>query len=320
MKDPAGIEPAASSERQSGPGVEPAGVEPAGVEPAGVERPDDTDLPLDAHLHTILSPDADAAIDAHAAAAVERGIEEIAITDHLDFEPGTPAYAFADYPTRERYVREAAQRWADRGVTIRFGIEITYQRRHEEAIREHLAHCSYDYAIGSVHLMAGDPWAAGRAAAWVEGRTLAEVVAPYFDEVLGAIESELFDTIGHLDYVKKYLFPHVTPAQLGAAPELYEPLLNALVETGTSLEVNTSGLRQAAQETYPAAWAVGRYRELGGRQVTVGSDAHLARSFAFGLGRGYALAGEAGFGEVSFPRGGTRSRGGEPIAIANPRR
>jgi len=141
MKDPAGIEPAASSERQSGPGVEPAGVEPAGVEPAGVERPDDTDLPLDAHLHTILSPDADAAIDAHAAAAVERGIEEIAITDHLDFEPGTPAYAFADYPTRERYVREAAQRWADRGVTIRFGIEITYQRRHEEAIREHLAHC-----------------------------------------------------------------------------------------------------------------------------------------------------------------------------------
>ena len=297
-----------------------AGAEPTWVEPAGVERPDDTNLPLDAHLHTVMSPDANVEIDVHAAAAVARGIAEIAITDHLDFEPGAPAYAFADHATRQQYVRGAAERWADSGVTIRFGIEITYQRRHEEAIREHLAHCSYDYAIGSVHLMAGDPWAAGRAAAWVEGRTLAEVVAPYFDEVLGAIESELFDTIGHLDYVKKYLFPHVTPAQLTAAPELYEPLLHALVETGTSLEVNTSGLRQAAQETYPAAWAVARYRELGGRQVTVGSDAHLARSFAFGLGRGYALASEAGFREVSFPRGGTRSRGGGPGAIAMPRR
>jgi histidinol-phosphatase (PHP family) len=149
----------------------------------------------------------------------------------------------------------------------------------------------------------------------VRGRTLAEAVAPYFEEVLGAIRSGLFDTLGHLDFVKRYLVPHVTPAQLAAAPELYEPLLHALVETGTSLEVNTSGLRQAARETYPAAWAVARFRELGGRRVTVGSDAHLARSFAFGLGRGYALAGEAGFREVSFPRGGTRSRGGEPMAI-----
>jgi len=292
-----------------------AGIEPAAIEPAGIERPDDTDLPLDAHLHTILSPDADAAIDAHATVAVERGIGEIAITDHLDFEPGAPAYAFADYATRERYVREAAERWAYRGVTIRFGVEVTYQRRHEAAIREHLARCAYDYVIGSVHVMAGDPWEADRIAAWVRGRPLAEVVAPYFDEVLGAILSGLFDTLGHLDFVKRYLVPHVTPAQLAAAPELYEPLLHALVETGTSLEVNTSGLRQAPQETYPAAWAVARFRELGGRRLTVGSDAHLARSFAFGLGRGYTLAGEAGFGEVSFPRGGTRSRGGEPGSI-----
>ena len=287
---------------------------------AGIDRPDDTDLPLDAHVHTIMSPDADAPIDAHAAAAVARGIGEIAITDHLDFEPGAPSYAFADFTTRQRYVREAAERWAGRGVAIRFGVEVTYQRRHETAIREHLARCTYDYAIGSVHVMAGDPWEADRIAAWVQGRTLAEVVAPYFDEVLGAIESELFDTLGHLDFVKRYLVPHVTPAQLAAAPELYEPLLRALVETGTSLEVNTSGLRQAARETYPAAWAVARYRELGGRRVTVGSDAHLARSFASGLGRGYALAGAAGFSEVTFPRGGTRSQGGEPTAIAVPRR
>ena len=50
-------------------------------------------LPLDAHLHTDLSPDSDVPIDAYAAAALERGIDEIAITDHVDFEPGTPAYA-----------------------------------------------------------------------------------------------------------------------------------------------------------------------------------------------------------------------------------
>src|SRR6476659_3472130 len=60
------------------------------------------DLPLDAHLHTDLSPDADVPIDAYAAEAVERGIDEIAVTDHVDFVPGTPAFSFASFSQRER--------------------------------------------------------------------------------------------------------------------------------------------------------------------------------------------------------------------------
>ena len=288
--------------------------------PDAPDRPDDTDLPLDAHLHTDLSPDADVSIDSHAAAAVARGIREIAITDHLDFDPLAPAFAYAEHAVRERYVRDAAERWAPHGVTIRFGVEITYQARYEAEIREHLRARAYDYAIGSVHVMRDDPYRADRVAAWVAGRSLAEIVAPYFGEVLAAIRSGLFDTMGHLDFVKRYLAPHVTPADLAAAPELYEPLLAALVESGTSLEVNTSGLRQSPGETYPAPWAVARFRELGGDRVTVGSDAHFAPSFAFGLGRGYAAAAEAGFGSVAFRAGGTRMQGGRETAFAIPRR
>jgi histidinol phosphatase-like PHP family hydrolase len=38
------------------------------------------DLPLDAHLHTDLSPDSSVPIDTYAAAAVERGIAERVMT------------------------------------------------------------------------------------------------------------------------------------------------------------------------------------------------------------------------------------------------
>ena len=55
--------------------------------PAGQSR----DLPFDGHLHTNLSPDSDVAIDDYAQQAVDRGIAEIAITDYVDFAPGTPA-------------------------------------------------------------------------------------------------------------------------------------------------------------------------------------------------------------------------------------
>ena len=125
-----------------------------------------------------------------------------------------------------------------------------------------------------------------------------------FDEVESAAKSGLFDALGHLDFVKRYLHPHVTPSQLAAAPELYERILKALVDTGTALEVNTSGLRQVAGETYPSAAIVARFRELGGERVVVGSDAHRVTAFAWGLQDGYDHVRAAGFDRLTFRRGG----------------
>jgi histidinol-phosphatase (PHP family) len=267
---------------------------------------DGRDLPLDGHLHTVRSPDANAMLDAYCALAVERGIAELAITDHVDFDPTMPAYGYASFADRERDVREAAERWARHGLAIRFGVEVTYERRYEADIRGWLGRHPHDYVIGSVHVSADSPYKASHVASFVAGRSLPEIVAPYFDEVIGAARSGLFDTIGHLDFVKRYLVPHVLPAQLAAAPELYEPVLAALVESGTALEVNASGLRQLPRETYPAAPIVARYRELGGRHVTIGSDAHRTEWFAYGLERAYRLASGAGFGALAFRRGGSR--------------
>ena len=273
---------------------------------------DSRDLPLDSHLHTLRSPDANAMLDAYCALAVERGIAELAITDHVDFDPRMPAYGFSSFADRERDVREAAARWADRGLAIRFGVEVTYERAFEEDIRGWLARHPHDYVIGSVHISEDSPYKASNVAAFVTARSLPEIVAPYFGEVIGAARSGLFDTIGHLDFVKRYLVPHVMPADLAAAPELYEPLLAALVETGTALEVNASGLRQLPRETYPSAAIVARYRELGGLHVTIGSDAHRTEWFAYGLAQAYRQAASAGFEALTFRRGGER------IAIPNP--
>lgn len=272
------------------------------------------DLPLDSHLHTDLSPDSAVPLDVYAALAVEQGIAEIAITDHVDFEPGAPAHDYVPFATRERTVREAAERWADRGVAIRFGVEITFDSRFETDVRDHLAAHAYDFVIGSVHVYRDSPYAAGRVASWTAGRSLAEIVAPYFDEVERAIRSDLFDTIGHLDFVKRYLMPHVLPGELAAAPELYEPLLAALVETGTALEINTSGLRQVPGETYPAPPIVERFRVLGGTAVSAGSDAHTAETFTGGLVSGYRVAAAAGIRELAFRRGASR------VAVALPDR
>ena len=56
-------------------------------------------------------------IDVYAALAAERGIAELAITDHVDFDRRDPAYEYTTFADRERSVRDAAERW----VTPRHG-------------------------------------------------------------------------------------------------------------------------------------------------------------------------------------------------------
>jgi len=276
------------------------------------------DLPLDAHLHTNLSPDSDVVIDVYAAAALDRGITELAITDHVDFEPGAPAFGYATYADRERVVRKAAERWGPQGVAIRFGVELTYDRQWESDIREHLARHSYDFTIGSVHDRVDSVYGPSRVRSWVEGRSLRDIVAPSFDEVEAAARSGLFDALGHLDVVKRYLHPHVIKEAFADAPELYEPILGALVDSGTALEINTSGLRHPVGESYPSATIVRRFRELGGRAITVGSDAHRAEHFGWALADGYQYAMDGGFQALTFRRGYESVQVDIPAAI--PRR
>lgn len=263
------------------------------------------DLPLDTHLHTDQSPDSNVPIDVYAALALELGIAEIAITDHVDFDPRDPAYEFASYEDRERVVRGAAQRWAGRGVEIRFGVELTYNTSWEPDVRAHLARYHYDFTIGSVHDWPGSPYVRP-VDRWVAGRSLPEILRPYFEQVAAAARSGLFDSIGHFDVVKRYLYPHVTPADLAGAPELLEPALRAIAESGVALEVNSSGLRHTVKETYPSPETVRRFRELGGERVTAGSDGHRKEWFAFRLDASYAAAADAGFEQLAFRRGGER--------------
>jgi histidinol-phosphatase (PHP family) len=264
------------------------------------------DLPLDAHLHTEQSPDSAVPIDVYASLAVERGIAEIAITDHVDFDPRDPAFNYSRFDDRERVVRGAAERWAKQGVAIRFGAELTYNRRWEQDVRDHLREHRYDYVIGSVHDWPESPYWPNRIRSWVKGRSLDEVVAPYYAEIIAAARSGLFDTIGHLDVVKRYLHPYITAGELAKRPDLQEPALRAIIEGGVSLEVNTSGLRYPGAETYPSAAVVARFRELGGEHVVVGSDAHSRGSFAARLDESYRHLAAAGFQALTFRRGAER--------------
>ena len=214
------------------------------------------DLPLDAHLHTDLSPDSDVPIDAYAAhgassAASPRSRSPTTSTSSPARRP-SPIPTFAD---RERIVRDAAERWgaAGRRRSGSASSSPTTARGRRTSATISRGH-AYDFTIGS------RPRSSVRRRTSAEpGRGLGRRPVAGGDRrplrstrSTAAARSGLFDTIGHIDVVKRYLYPHVRPEAFAAAPELYEPILRALVESGTALEVNTSGLRYTIGGDVPA--------------------------------------------------------------------
>ena len=64
--------------------------------------------------------------------------------------------------------------------------------------------------------------------------------------------------------------------------------------------VNNSGLRQKLGEAMPNLCLLKRYHELGGRLVTLGSDAHCTEDLGRGIDVGMELLKAAGFTEFAI--------------------
>ncbi len=130
------------------------------------------DLPLDAHLHTDLSHDSAEPIDGYAGWRSSAASRSSPSPTTSTSRPARPAFGETTFEQRERIVREAAERWAERGVAIRFGVEITWDSHYATEIRDHLANNAYDFVIGSVHIYRGSQYAADNVAGWVAGRSM----------------------------------------------------------------------------------------------------------------------------------------------------
>jgi histidinol-phosphatase (PHP family) len=259
---------------------------------------------LDYHLHSTCSADGISTIAQYCCRAVEQGFIEIGFCEHVDFDPRDHSYGFFDYVSFRRQIEAQRERYSD-SLAIRAAVEITYQASREEEIRAFLEGKELDYVVGSVHLVEdGQEWAMiseqEGGERYFARRSVGEAYQPYFAEVRRAVESGLFDFIGHLDLAKRYGVRYYGPFDLTIFAAEVREILRLAVERGVGLEINTSGLRQAPHETYPGLEVLRWYRELGGRILTVGSDAHSLKDLGKGIAEALALAREAGFEAVTL--------------------
>lgn len=251
---------------------------------------------IDHHVHSDCSGDCLVPMLDACRAAADRGIKIICFTEHIDFEPTDTCFGAFDHDLYNSRIAEARESFA--GVLdIRCGVEIDYASRHHSRIEGFLADRDFDYVLGAAHYV-GDIILEDHAR-YFAGKTAEQAYAPYFDNVLAAAETGWFDALAHLDLCKRYGVRYFGEFDWSPYRERIEQILRTVISRGMALEINSSGLRQSPGDTYPSRDLLELYFSLGGRHITVGSDAHKLADVGSGIDAALALAREVGFTSVA---------------------
>lgn len=221
---------------------------------------------FDFHMHSTVSFDAKDTAKDMVAAAEAKGLKEICFTDHIDYTPEM------DMVFDTQVYREAYGELSSEKVLIRRGMEYGLEPGNQKQFKEDLNRFPFDFVIGSVHLVDGldvylEPY-------W-QGKTYEQAIRLFLENTLACVENhDDYDVLGHLTFIAKARAnPKRTLIAYEEHKSLFDEILRQLVRHEKGMEVNTSGI-DLCGGTLPTLDFVKRFHELGGRIVTVGSDAH----------------------------------------------
>ncbi|OYR55785.1 hypothetical protein DJ73_01515 [Halorubrum sp. Ea1] len=178
--------------------------------------------------------------------------------------------------THERR-REALAVAADRtDLTLYDAVEMDYEPELAPAIGDFLAAADFDYAIGSVHYVAGKqafPFESFDDASDAERRAF---VDDYYDAIVSLVGSGLFDVLAHVDLVENH------PALSGLTTAAHrDRVAAACADSRTVPEINAgrAGDRGEFDLFHPTDPFAEAFRDRGVRFV-VGTDSHDPEDFA----------------------------------------
>jgi histidinol-phosphatase (PHP family) len=257
---------------------------------------------VDYHVHTNFSSDSFEQPECMVLSAIDKGLSEIAITDHVDLNYPPVSYRFwesFDKLLYEKTINALKEKYAER-ITILRGVELGLQPCSKPQIDAFMKDSGFDFVIGSTHVVDCLDLADGQFAG---GKSGDKAIKLYFEAVLNTVLTfDNFDVYGHLDLITRYV-RHTKPFSYCGCSGIIDEVLTAIIKKGKGLEVNTSGVRYGLGHFHPQYDIVKRYRDLGGEIITTASDAHMAGDVAYGFDDLYKMLLEAGFKAVTVFKG-----------------
>ncbi|WP_242964963.1 histidinol-phosphatase HisJ family protein [Scatolibacter rhodanostii] len=257
----------------------------------------------DCHSHSSFSPDSSESIDVLCQRAQELGLYAYTLTDHCEcheYLGSSLGFVYAEQ-SRQAFACMTKKQDELRGK-LRFykGVELGQPMQNLMAAEEVLQR-NYDFVLGSVHNIKGYEDFYFLDYHQISDEEIDNILTAYFDEIISMIEWGGFDSLSHLTYPLRYICgEHGIAVDLSRHKDEIETIFSLLIQKGKSMEINTSGLRQKIGTTLPDYPLLKQYYDMGGRLITIGSDAHVAKDLGKGIDTGFELLKQAGFSEFAI--------------------
>ncbi|MGZ5337145.1 MAG: histidinol-phosphatase HisJ family protein [Solirubrobacterales bacterium] len=264
-------------------------------------RPDEAGTPAERYFTT-------ENVDRYLAAARAAGIEELGVSEHVyRFREALEVW---DHPFWVEQATDDLDAYCEfvRTTPLKLGIEADWVPGREQQVAALLDARDFDYVVGSVHFLGSEAVDHEGWDVWEGSADPDEVWRRYFEALADAARSGLFDVLAHPDLVK--VWGKGRPRPDGDPRRYYEPLVEAVAESGIAVEVSTAGLRKPAGEIYPAPELAAMCVEAGA-DFALSSDAHLPEQVGYEYERAVELMRGWGIDEICvFER---RERRIEPL-------
>jgi len=244
----------------------------------------------DYHIHSSFS-DGRAAPEDYIAPAVAAGLREIGFAEHLTLFRGPLDWSM-DASGVEPYLKHIDNLSRNvSGIRIRTGLEVDFSPGIIKEIHALLSKSKLDYTIGAVHYLGDSTVDMGPE--FYDGKDIDTLWEDYFNHVVAAAASGLFDIIAHCDLIRIYGFrPSSDPEKL------YRNLAASFKMHDVAFEVNTNGRNRPIGDFYPDRKYLSIFREEN-VPVCVNSDAHMPSRVAQYFDEAYDLLKRAGYSEMA---------------------
>lgn len=242
-------------------------------------------ITADYHTHSEFSGDSQTPMETMIEKAITLGLTRICFTDHIDYDypaqyldGGNPFDFDMDSYFNKIHALQSAYK---KDIKVLAGVELGVRPYLAPRLNKLVETYPFDFVIASSHLIGDyDPYFPDY---WKSIQNNGDIgVRRYFDSILENVEAFTnFDVYGHLDYIVRYI-PDKT---FSYEPERYQEhidrLLTAIIRAGRGIEVNTAGLKYGLPFAHPEEYLLKRFFALGGKYITIGSDAHKPEHLAY---------------------------------------
>lgn len=260
---------------------------------------------FDTHVHSCYSHDSKATIEDICQSAIERNISGVTITDHANLNTFHSRNLLKRFKEMIQDFESCKKKYSGQ-LKLYCGIEIGEFLREPNKAEILLSLTDYNEIIGSIHyLNYFDQDITFAAAAFderVSDQQIYHLLEVYFDDLLKTAQMFDFDILAHLTYPLRYVsFKYGRNIDISCFYCKICEIYKVLIERGISLEVNTSRFRERYHYLLtPELPLLDLYLSLGGKRITLGSDAHIPENLGMGFMNVIGILKDIGFDSYYF--------------------